>query len=250
MKTILAQNYAELMARYREFFIFCSAQDVLNWDMMTKLPPRGIDLRSHQVALLSGIAHRMATSPEIGWLLARIEQDSAFQEFSPLCKRNVQLMRKNYDEQVAIPEDLAAEMARQSAITYNTWRKAKAASNWKAYLPELKRNVELAKRKAAVLMEVKGAWSAYDALIDVYESGMTAEYVGMLFDDLRKGLDSLIEKIENAPGKPDTRILPCKIPRDLQRRIAAALAETSSCLRASPRTAAGFWQWVSDEIRR
>ncbi len=228
MSTDLAKTYTRLMAKYRDLSIFSSAQDVLSWDMMTNLPPRGIKLRSHQLALLSGIAHRMAASPEIGRLLARIERDSSFQELAPLAKRNVRLMRKTYDEQVAIPESLTSEIERQNAISYFVWRGAKHANDWKAFLPELEKNVALAKRKAAILMNVKKTPLPYDALIDVFESGMTSDRIGCLFDNLLTGLGMLIDKIVDSQNQCDSGILGCKIPLHLQRAIAATLAEAVS----------------------
>ncbi|NIO37787.1 hypothetical protein GTO27_08810, partial [Candidatus Bathyarchaeota archaeon] len=41
-------------------------------------------------------------------------------------QRNVYLIKKEYDEQIKLPEDLVSETAKQKAITIDVWKKAKA----------------------------------------------------------------------------------------------------------------------------
>lgn len=226
MKDHVLENYNQLLTRYRELTIFSSAQGVLGWDMMTKMPPKGINLRSEQMAVLSGIGHRMATDPEIGSLLGRIEQDSNYSDLDSIQKRNVHLMRKSYDEQVALPESLVTEMQRQSSIANAVWKKAKAENNWEMFRPELEKNIDLVKKAADILMKVKKTETPYDALIDIFEPGLTAWYINRLFNELRNGLLLLIDKIGRLPERPEPGILQRKIPVDLQQKVSAALAET------------------------
>src|SRR4030042_3047475 len=100
----LLSNYGKLMGKTKEVFIFNSAQAVLNWDMETMMPPKAITLRSQQLALLSGMQHKMETNPEIGALLDKIERHSNYDKLSATQKRNVYLIKKNYDEQTKLPE--------------------------------------------------------------------------------------------------------------------------------------------------
>ena len=91
MKEILLENYSLLLDKYREIIILSSAASVLSWDMMTMMPPGGISLRSEQLALLTGIHHRMVVDPYIGRLLDDIEQDPDYSKMSPVEKRNIQI---------------------------------------------------------------------------------------------------------------------------------------------------------------
>jgi carboxypeptidase Taq len=54
---------------------------------------------------------------------------------------------------------------------------------------------------------------------------MTAREITQVFDELRTNLVSLLGKIEKAPKQPDTSILKRKLPAEVQRKIAKALAE-------------------------
>ena len=135
------------------------------------------------------------------------------------------LIRKNYQEQTALPEELVAEIQRQSSIAYDIWRKAKTANDWKTFRPELEKNIDLAKKAADILMKVKGTATPYDLLIDIYEPKMTTRSIHELFTVLKDGLISLLNKIERSPHQPDTSFLKYKVPVDQQRKISIALTE-------------------------
>lgn len=222
----LFSNYEKLMEKTKEIAIFNSAQAVLNWDTETMMPPKAIGLRSQQLALLSGMQHKMETNPEIGALLERIERHSNYEKLSAIQKRNIYLIRKNYDEQTKLPEELVMEIAKQRTIAVDVWKKAKAAKNFPMFRPELEKNIELAKKAAEILMKVKKTKTPYDALIDIFEPKMTAEEITKVFDELREGLVTLIKKCETSPKQPDVSFLKRRIPIDVQRKIAVALAET------------------------
>src|SRR3972149_8404361 len=222
----LFSNYEKLMEKTKEIAIFNSAQAVLNWDTETMMPPKAIGLRSQQLALLSGMQHKMETNPEIGALLEKIERHSNYEKLSAIQKRNIYLIRKNYDEQTKLPEELVMEIAKQRTIAVDVWKKAKAAKNFSMFKPELEKNIELAKKAAEILKEVKKTTTPYDALKDIFEPKMTAKEITRVFDELREGLVSLLRKCEASPQQPDTSILKRKIPIDVQRKLAIALAET------------------------
>jgi carboxypeptidase Taq len=213
------------MDKAKDLLILQSAEAVVHWDMETMMPPKAIQLRSQQLALLSRIEHKMSTDPEIGVLLGKIVQHSEYDRLDGVQKRNVHLTKKQYDEQTKLPEELVAEIAKQEAITVDVWKKAKAAKNFSMFKPELEKLVELKKKTAEILMEVKETATPYDALIDIFEPKMTTEAITKVFDELREGLVSLLRKCENASRQPDTSILKRKVPMDVQRKISKTLAE-------------------------
>jgi carboxypeptidase Taq len=107
----------------------------------------------------------------------------------------------------------------------DVWKKAKAAKNFSMFRPELEKLVELKKKSAEILMEVKKTTTSYDALVDIFEPKMTAKTITKVFDELREGLVSLLRKCEASKKQPDMSILKSKVPIDMQRKISKALAE-------------------------
>jgi carboxypeptidase Taq len=224
MPTIL-QDYNKLLIRFRQSTILQSAIEMLNWDMETKMPPKGVTLRSEQLAELTGIVHRLVTDPDIGQRLDRIDQ-STTQSLNQVQKRNLYLLRKSFEENSSLPRELVVETERQRAITINIWKKAKATKNYRLFRPELEKLVTLTKQAAEILKDVKQTSTRYDALIDIYEPKVTASMITQIFDQMRKGLITLIEKCVTAKKQPDITFLSRPVPIPTQILIANALAET------------------------
>jgi carboxypeptidase Taq len=225
MNGALSSTYKRLLAKSRGLTILQSVESIVGWDMETMMPPKGINLRSQQLSLLSVFEHRMSTDPELGKLLREIARHPEYDKLSGVQKRNVELLKKRYDEQTMLPEELVAKIAKQSALTIDVWKKAKAAKNYSMFKPELEKLLELQKKAAEILMKVKKTATPYDALIDIYEPKMTANKITTIFDELRKGLASTLKKCKGAPRQPDPSVLKRHVPIDTQRKIAKALAE-------------------------
>ncbi len=218
-------HYDKLMVKAKELAILQWTESVVYWDMETKMPPKGIRLRSEQLAQLSQIDHRMSTDPEIGALLEKIEKHSDYESLNELEKRNIYLIRKNYDEQTKLPEKLVAETARQTAIATDIWKKAKAAKDFSMFKPELEKLVDLRKQAAEILMDVKNAPTPYDALVDLFEPKMTSSTITQIFDELKTHLRSIIEKCVASPRQPDVSVLHREVPINIQRRISESLSK-------------------------
>jgi carboxypeptidase Taq len=225
MSTNIHSAYKKLLAKTRDLIILQSAEAIIHWDMETMMPPRAVEQRSLQLALLSRIKHKMSTERETGRLLNAILASPQYDTLSRIKKRNVHLIKKDYEEQNALPEKLVAETAKQQAITVNTWKKAKAAKHFSILKPELEKLVGLNRKAAEILMKVKETATPYDALIDSFEPKMTAATITTIFNQLQKGLTALLEKIQNAPNQPDTSMLSLTVPVETQRQIAKSLAD-------------------------
>ncbi len=219
------EAYDGLMGKAKELFVIQSVGSIVNWDLETKMPPKGMQLRSEQLALLQKIGHRMLTDPEIGKLIEEIVDHKDYGSLDQLQKRNVLLAKKEYDEATKLPEELVVETARQTALTVDIWKKAKAAKDWKMFRPDLEKLFDLRKRAADILMDVKGSATRYDALIDLFEPGMTSDTISQVFTRMRRGLMDVLGKIRNASRQPDTSFLSRKVPLEAQRKIADAMAE-------------------------
>jgi len=216
------EEYEELLSRAREFVILESIQQIMVWDYETHMPPKGVGQRGEQLALLSQLAHRLKGDPRLGELLKRVKRRAG--DLDEVQRRNVQLIRKAYDEATRLPEELVAQLAKQKAIAVDAWKRAKAASQWKTFEPELVKLVDLARRKAEILQDVKGTATPYDALIDIFEPGMNEATISRVFGSLRSRLVPLVQRYTQASSRVDTSFLRRPVPIPVQRRIAQDLA--------------------------
>jgi len=221
----LISSYKKLLEKTKNMVTLNSAAAILHWDMETMMPPKGINLRSLQLAMLSRLAHKMSTDPEIGRLLEETMKHREYSSLDPVHKRNLYLIKKHYDEQTKLPEELVVETSKQEAITIDTWKKAKAAKDFLKFKPELEKLFNLKKQAAEILMKVKETATPYDALIDIFEPKMTSETISKVFKELKEGLTSLLRKCEASPKQPDTSILKLRVPIERQQKIGKSLAE-------------------------
>jgi carboxypeptidase Taq len=225
MVDTLKSYYDMLMRKSKDLAVLQSTESIMGWDMETMMPPKAIKLRSEEFSLLSTIDHRMSTDPETGSLLKKTTHAPGYGKMTEEEKRNVYLIKKRYDEQTKLPEELVAAIAKQQALTVDIWKKAKAAKKYAMFRPELEKMFELEKKAASILKKVKKTKTPYDALIDIYEPKMTTANITKIFDELKAGLVSLIKKCEDAPKQPDISVLNRKIPIETQRKIAKELAQ-------------------------
>jgi carboxypeptidase Taq len=221
----IISSYRKLLEKTKNIATLSSAAAILHWDMETMMPPKGIKLRSLQLAMLSRIEHKTSTDPEIGRLLEEITKHPEYGELDAIHKRNLYLIKKHYDEQTKLPEELVAETSKQEAITIDTWKKAKAAKDFLKFKPELEKLFNLKKQAAEILMEVKETATPYDALIDIFEPKMTSMSIGKVFRELREGLVSILRKCEASLKQPDTSILKRGVPIEKQKKIGKSLVE-------------------------
>jgi carboxypeptidase Taq len=225
MSTHLMSSYKRLLEKTKNIVTLSSAAAILHWDMETMMPPRGIKMRSLELALLSRIGHKMSTDPEIGRLLDEVIKHPEYGSLDLVHKRNLYLIKKGYDEQTKLPEELVVETSKQRAITIDTWKKAKAAKDFGKFKPELEKLFNLRKQAAEILMKVKETATPYDALIDIFEPKMTSEAISKVFKELREGLTTVIRKCEASTKQPDTLILNRQVPIETQQKIGKLLAE-------------------------
>jgi carboxypeptidase Taq len=219
----IMEAYEKLLSKQKEIALLNSAQSIVGWDLETYMPPKGISLRSEQLGLLSSLIHRMATSPEYGALISELEKKKG--ELDPIKKRLLYLTRRQYDIQTKMPEELVAAMAKQNAISVETWKKAKAANDWSRFEPELKKMVDLKRNEAEFRMEVLDIPILYDAMLDRFERNMRSADVSKMFAELRDGLVPLAKKCAEASSEVDSSFLSRKVPIETQRKIAADLCQ-------------------------
>jgi carboxypeptidase Taq len=218
-------SYKKLLEKTKHIISIYSAAAILRWDMETMMPPRGVKLRSLQLANISRIAHKMSTDPEIGRLLDETKKHVNYSNLGSIHRRNLYLIQKNYDEQTQLPEELVTETSKQEALTINTWKKAKAAKNFSKLKPELENLFNLKKQAAEILMKVKKTVTPYDARIDIFEPKMTSDAISKIFNELHEGLVSIIKKCENSSKRPKKATLKRPISIEKQKIIGKLLAK-------------------------
>jgi carboxypeptidase Taq len=215
----MSDALTELRERLAEIADLNAAGGLLGWDQQTMMPERAAPQRAEQLGTLGRIVHERFTDDAIGRLL-----DAARPEAGSVDEALVRVTRRDWEKARRVPTDLAAELARAGALGHQAWVEARERSDFAAFLPYLRRNVELKLRYVECF---EGYDDPYDVLLDDYEEGMTSAEVDALFTELRAGLVPLIAAIAERADAVDAAPLhgdfPVEGQRELLRRVLGQL---------------------------
>jgi len=131
-------------------------------------------------------------------------------------------VRREFEREKKLPVEFVKELSHICSRAQNVWAEARKKSDFKIFLPYLKRIVEL-KRKEAKIVGFKK--NPYDALLDAYEPYMTTEEVAIIFEDLKKFLVLFLKKIQKSKVKINPKILEGNFPTNKQLDFDKLVAE-------------------------
>lgn len=195
--TPLPQLLDDLKQRLAEVHDIGAAASVLNWDQSCYMPPKGARARGEQLATLSSLQHRLFTDARVGELLDQLHERG--ENLAPGEAALVRETRHDWQRATRVPEDFVRRLVEAQSNGFNIWSEAKPKSDWKSFLPAFARLIELLREKAALLGH---EGSPYNALLDGYERGMTAERLRPLFADLAARQRALVQAIVASPHQP------------------------------------------------
>ena len=189
--------YDELLERLKDIDLVNQIGGLLGWDQEVLMPPKAAKLRAEQLSWISRTGHEKLTDSRIGELLEILEKDNNLNEIQ---RGNVRLARDSYNKATKLPTDFVAEMAMHKSKSQISWTEARAKNDFSIFRNDLAKMVEMSRKKADYLgfQEVR-----YDALLDLYESGLTVSKVDPLFAGLRENVAPLVKKVIENGKKPE-----------------------------------------------
>lgn len=182
--------YPQLVRTFRRLSRFSHLSAIAGWDMATMMPPGGSRARGEALAELGVLQHQLLTDKKVGaWIEAAQQEDLSEDE-----RANLREMRRAYDQAALLPESLVEAKSLAGNRCEHAWRSQRKNNDWQGFAPNLKEVVRLSREEAAIRAEAKGC-SRYDALLDIYEPGMTGARLDVLFADLKRWLPSLLQEV-------------------------------------------------------
>lgn len=188
----MTTNYTQLLLKTQEIHDLGSALSLLMWDRETNMPPGGSASRTQQIATLQQMAHRLATSDEMGNLLEASAVELEGADPDSLEARHVKVLRRNYERSRKVPNELVQRIALTSGPAREAWIQARQESNFALFQPWLEKVVALCQE----LAECYGySDEKYDALLDGYEQGTKTAEVRATFETVKAATVPLLQAI-------------------------------------------------------
>lgn len=190
------QYYDRLHKIAREAAILQGVSSLIEWDQETYMPSAAAGVRGEQVKLLAGLIHKQRVSkPFVNTLSKLIDIKSGKligKGLSEAQQAAVRVWRRDYLLDQALPQKFVEEQAQLNSHSMLAWRNAKHQNAFHQFAPFLEKIIAQARKKAEYLGYKD---HPYDALLDLYEPGITTKEVKALFTPLRTSVTKLLKKI-------------------------------------------------------
>ncbi len=179
----------EILEKYKVIWSLRVAGSLLGWDQETYMPPKGVTERSIAGSNLAVLRHQLILKPDFVEL---VDKASRKRSLNDVERGIVRVLKRAIDQARKIPPEHIAEFSKTTTLALEYWKKAKAEDNYDIFKPYLAKIVELSRKTAEYLGYKK---HPLDALLDLYEEGLTTDDVDSMFSRLEPGLKRVYDKI-------------------------------------------------------
>jgi len=181
-------NHFQSLARaFQQIHYLSKTIALLDWDHETYLPAKGVAYRAEQQAYLSGLAHQRLTSSEVGDLIHACE--SELDELSAEEQANLRCWRRDRDRAVKLPTAFVETFEKRCSLAKSSWAAARKRNQFNLFEQDLSELIRLCREKANHYGYQE---HPYDALMDVYEPGITCAQLDPVLDSLKAFIVSFL----------------------------------------------------------
>jgi hypothetical protein len=196
-------NNANLLTLYSllsQIELYKHTIEVLNYDMETAVPPKGMIDDADGISFFSAKIFEIEKSADyIDAVTSLYQNDLAtLDEYN---KRLVTLLYRNIEKDKKVTPELHQEMTKLFNEAYITWIDAKAKNSYPIFKNTLKNIADIEKKRIS-LRDNYNPQKPYDSLFSDYEEGFDSEDLDQFFDELEKGIVPLVKKIKNSNYTP------------------------------------------------
>lgn len=185
-----SNNYQQLTRTFQRLSRFSHLSAIAGWDMAAMMPPGGSQARGEALAELGVLQHQILTDKNVAIWLEGAQQENLTDDE----RANLREMARAYSQAALLPESLVEAKSLAGNRCEHAWRTQRKNNDWQGFAPNLKEVVRLSREEAKIRAEASGG-SRYDALLDIYEPGMTSQRLDVLFADLKSWLPDLLQTV-------------------------------------------------------
>lgn len=192
---------------------------IAGWDQATMMPSGGAEARSEAMSALAVHIHKLLSDPRIlDWIEGATSAKLSNEESVFLREA-----KRSYLVANQLPTRLVKAKAKAGAKCEHAWRGQKSENNWQGFLKNFEEVVALSQEEAQIRSDGKA--TPYDALMDLYEPGMTSNIVDSVFHDVESWLPNLISHVIDRQNSEYDRSADANsvYPIELQEKMGKAL---------------------------
>ncbi|MBN2555545.1 MAG: carboxypeptidase M32 [Anaerolineales bacterium] len=200
----MGEKIQALRERIGEVRDLAAASAVLGWDQQVNMPPGGTEGRAYALTTLSKLTHQKSVSDDMGKAIEDAKAEAAGLDPDSDDARLVQKAERDYLKDHKVPNDWVGEFTHVTALGYQVWEKARAASDFSQFQPALEKIISLRRQYADFFAPYD---HVYDALLDDFEPGMKTAEVKAVFDELRTEQVALVQATADSRVEIDDALI-------------------------------------------
>jgi carboxypeptidase Taq len=199
-----SDKFQRYLEKTRTLVDINAASAVLNWDQETYMPDGAAMGRAEQIATLSALLHQMAVSDDYRDLISSLKFEAENDGLEDWEKAAIRESAREQDLAMKLPEEHVREFARAQSLAQHAWKQARSGSDFSLFSDSLAHLVDLKRKEADYIGYTE---NPYDAMIDLYEPGMTVSQLRPVFNRLQEGTRALLKRIGDANRNVDDSVL-------------------------------------------
>lgn len=202
----------EFLEYVRKISAYNETLGLIYWDLRTGAPKNGVEQRAEVIGMLSSEVFKMSVSEEMAAYIANLSKA----KLGEIARKVLEDCRKNYEHNKKIPEEEYKKFVILQSKAESVWEEAREKADFGMLRPYLEQLVEMTKR-FTTYWGYEG--NPYNALLDLYEPGITVEILDQVFGKLRNEIVPLLKKIKSSSERPETDFLFKTFKKERQRQF-------------------------------
>jgi len=166
----------DILEKYKLIWSLDHSLAALGWDSETYMPEEGVEERSISVSQLTLLKQKLLTDPSFISLVDKASEEKDLNDYE---KGVVRVLERSIKVYRQLPPKLVEELTKTAEEAKVVWRRSRNENSFQTFQPYLEKIVSLS-REAANHLGYKE--HPYDALLDLYEEGLTSRDVDNVFN--------------------------------------------------------------------
>lgn len=181
-----------LVKQYREISLLNKVSALLSWDMEVNMPKKATESRAAQNSYITKLISDRWLDKTFKSNLEKAKKLKKLNKEERACVRNVEHSAKYYHR---VPQEIIVEQSEATSKAFMAWREAREKNKFSIFAPHLKKIIKL---NQLVAKHIGFYDNPYDALLDIYEPGFTADEGQELFGSLINETTPLLVEIKKS----------------------------------------------------
>lgn len=183
--------YQDLVLHFKTISNFEHLAAITGWDQATMMPKGGNQARSEAMAQLALHIHQLSTAPHLSELFDKSNDEDLETEQ----KANLYEMKRVWEQASILPGSLVQAKSLAGSRCEHGWRTQRADNDWQGFSKNWQNVVALSQEEAQIRADALRS-TPYDAMLDLYEPGMTSNDILNIFTPLKTWLPEFTQQVQ------------------------------------------------------